>query len=202
MAAGDKVKAALLRVLNPSSDPINLKADAQSNLLSTESMRNRPTYSATFDIVPLAAGATDLVALRGSATKKVRIETVVVNGLATARTRVPVSMFLRTAANTGGTSTAPTGTRHDSTDAAATATIAAYTANPTALGAGTLIRKKYLILDPTTVDANNTPESITEFGELGKQLVLNGNSQYFAINLNTTPITGGTITVTIEWTEE
>ena len=202
MPVGAKVKAALLRALTPAGEIAQLTTDASSALAVTQKQNDRPTYSATFDVVPLAAGATALATIRGSATKKVRVETIIVNGLATARTRVPVSLFLRTAANTGGPSTAPVATRHDSADAVATAVLAAYTANPTALGTGTLVRKKYLVLDPTTVDSANTPEQITEFGEFGKQLILNGVAQLLEINLNTTAITGGTVTVTIEWTEE
>lgn len=159
------------------------------------------TYAASIvGLVPLAAGATDLFTISGSATKTVKVLSLHISGNATTAVTVPLSIIKRSAANTGGTSTAPTVTPHDSNNAAGTAVVLAYTANPTALGATVGMLDTFKLDLPASATATNV--NLDEDFNDGQPYVLRGTAQILAINLNTSAITAGNLTVAIHWTEE
>ena len=157
------------------------------------------TYSASANIT-VAASATDIAVLPGSATTTVVITRVLISGLQTTAGLIDVLLIKRSAANTGGTSTALTAVPHDATDVAATAAPLLYTANPTGLGAavGTLRRNSLFVGQSTS-----TNETLLdyEFGDKGKPITLAGVAQMLAINLNGVTVTGGVFNVTFEWFE-
>jgi hypothetical protein len=163
----------------------------------------RPTYSAGVSNLAIVTGATDVLTLTGSATKTIRITRIRFSCLATTDVTIPVTLTKHSTANTGGTSTAPVAVPHDSNDSAATAVVAAYTANPT-LGTvvGSFIRSDKLVLQLT---AGTTPENVIDwvFGSKGsKSPTLRGTTQQIAINLGATAIAGGSANISIEWTED
>jgi len=90
-----------------------------------------PTYSAAIGALVTAGAATDIFTITGSATKTIRITRIRIGGNSTTATWHIFLGIKRSTANTGGTSTVLTRVPHDSLNAAATATIRAYTANPT-----------------------------------------------------------------------
>ena len=160
----------------------------------------KATYSATiFNLAP-ATLATDVFTITGSATKTVRVTRITTSGTQTTGSNVTVVILKRSTANTAGTFTTLTGVPHNSTNPAATATVLAYTANPTV---GTLvgnIRSRKVLMNAATAA---TDEYISEFGTRNSQaIVLNGITQVLAVNLNGVTIAGESLNITIEWTEE
>jgi len=160
--------------------------DANSNISAPVRAELTPntktTYVASGTVVPVT-GATDLVTIIGSATKLVKLLRVVFSGtIVTAAINGSVSIVKRSTADTAGTSTAPTIIPLDSNNAAATAVLAAYTANPT-LGntVGTVWQAKYLY----PIAASGSPAVlIIDFSQLGQSGTLRGVAQQLALNLN------------------
>lgn len=157
-------------------------------------------YSAgIISLVPVAS-ATDIFTITGSATRTVRVTELSLQCTQTVAGTVAVQLVKRSTANTGGTSTAPTAVAHDSGSAGATATVLAYTANPTT---GTLVgvvratRENWLA--PAT--AANAPRNPFTFYN-GLPIALRGTSQVLAVNLNGVTVTGGTCSLWASWTEE
>lgn len=160
-----------------------------------------PSYAATIiGLVPLAAGATDLFTITGSATKIIKVLALHIAGNATTATTVSTSLVKRSTANTGGTSSVPTTVPHDSNNAAGTATVLAYTANPTALGASVGMLDAFRLDLPTVASATNG--QLDENFDDGQPFTLRGTSQVLAINFNSTAIAGGSVNISIHWTEE
>lgn len=174
-----------------------------ANFALTESWK--ATYSVAVPDVAPAATATDIVVLRASATKTVRVTSVWVSGDATGNATVDIYIYKRTAANTGGTSSAQTPAKYQTSDPAVTATVVMYTANPSALGAGVLVRAGHIALAATsnpTVPVNPLEFS---FGDRpAKTIVLAaGSNEALAINFGGNAVPSGTqLYINIEWTEE
>jgi len=157
------------------------------------------TYSAVANSIVPTTAATDLVTIYGSATKTINILNVWVTGVQTTAGQAQVLLIKRSTVNTAGTSTAPAKIPYDSNDAAATATFLAYTANPTLGTAIGNIRGDRAFLPglATATDAQGLYWSFIN----GKSMILRGVNQGVCINLNGATLAGGSINVTIEWTE-
>lgn len=162
------------------------------------------TYAATGIAIVPAATATDIACITGSATKVVRVQVIRVVGTGTAIT-IPVVLAKHASANTGGTAT--TGTAIpvpyplDSTDAAASATTVAYTANPTIADTTPgLMDIQFLGLAATTT---STAGNVTfNYGDRNfmEALTLRGVAQQICVNLNGTSPTAS-LSVSFRWTE-
>lgn len=161
----------------------------------------RQTYSAA-STLPLAASATDVFTLTGSASKTIRITLIRLSGLATTAITVPVQLIKRASVNTGGTISTNTAVPHDSTNATATATCVSYTANPATLGTTVgALRADKVNFGLTASDTS--PIIVWDFGIRPSQaLVLRGATEVIAISMATITVTGGSLSVDIEWTEE
>ena len=164
----------------------------------------KPTFRYTaVDITPEAT-ATDVLVLKGSATKIIRITRAGILGSATAASIYDLYLTKRTTANTGGTSTAPTPSQSDSSDAAATATLALYTANPSAVGTGVILEasKVYLPAGATPAGAG-TQREFTFGNRNDKAPVLRGEAESIAFNFAGAAVpTGASLYLIIEWTED
>ena len=174
------------------------------NVNSIPQDSTKATYSATSAIgFASATNATDIFTITGSASKIIRIVRIAFSAQVTTAGVANVLLIKRSAANTGGTSTAATAVEHDTTDPAATATVLSYTANPSALGAALGTVRAARIFIPTS--GTDTSDFVNEW-DFGtgpdKTIVLRGTAQVLAINLNATTVTGGTWTCYVEWTEE
>lgn len=173
--------------------------------LAYDNSTMKPTYSASADIT-LAAMATDVCTLTGSATRNVRVRRVLLTGTANAVSNNITAIVKRSSANSGGTATTPTVVPYDSVRSlggaqAATAVLRAYTVNPT-LGTAVGNAAEALI---NFGDATTGPvQGITEFkfGELGSPIVLRGTAQVMSVHMGSQTITSGRLVCTIEWTEE
>lgn len=162
----------------------------------------KATYSSTITGLVVPALATDIFTITGSGTKTIRILQVGISATAAADTKVNTVLIKRSAANTGGTSSTPAIIPHDSTSAAATAVIRAYTANPSGLGAtvGTLRTVKFDAIGTSTV-VPMVP--IFDFGNRpGQAIVLRGTAEVLAVNLSATTVITPSFNVWIEFTEE
>lgn len=178
------------------------KAAVTAGGLLVSSDGNKATYRyASLGNTP-AATPTDVLTITGSVTKTVRIKRIAVSGLATTAGQMPVTLIRRSAANTGGTSTAPTPIKHDTNDAAGTAALALYSANPTTLGTtvGNLGAKR-LFLNVSTAQEDQV---VWDFStRQDKALVLRGTSDILAINLGGATVpTGGVLDFEIEYEED
>lgn len=162
----------------------------------------KPTYGCANVVVAMAATPSDIVTLSGSATKTVRVKRVIVSGIATTAGTMDVSLVKRTVADTSGTSTVPPIAQYDSADAAASAVVLQYSANPTT-GAGLMLKTQKLYFP---LAANPGSPVVWDFcGRQDKALVLRGIAQQAALNFNGQALPGAsgtTISYEIEWEED
>ena len=168
--------------------------------VNTES--SKATYSAVIQDFAPAANATDIVTLTGAAGKTVTLTNVRISGTATAAASQDIYILKRSAGNTGGTSAAVVPTVHDSTDPAPSGAVVKYSANPSALGAGTLLRGDRVSI-PALAGANGTTQ-VWDFGDrAAKAPKLQNASESIAINWGGASVAAGTnLYITLEWTEE
>jgi hypothetical protein len=162
------------------------------------------TYSATIVGLTPASAATDFLVIEGSATEVVRVKAVACTGVSTAAGSAIIKGDVMSTADTGGTSTAPTILQHDSNDIAPTATVLAYTANPTL---GTLNGVARIGILGTAITGGGSAVSMEpilwSFGwQNDKEIVLRGTAQEFSLNANAVSFPAGTaLSCYIEWTE-
>ncbi len=164
----------------------------------------KTTYSASITGLVLAATATDFFTITGSGTKTVKVTRVELNATATASAIRDFLLLTRSSANTGGTSTAPTRVSHDSNNAAATATVLAYTVNPT-LGSlvGTIRTSNISIIKTGDTTGTTVQTAVWDFGTRPSQAItLRGTSQVLSLNFNGTSAPSSSFNISIEWTEE
>lgn len=158
------------------------------------------TFSASLTFLP-GALPTDVFTVTGSATRTVKVRKFVISGTSTAIGKVPIDLVKRSTANTLGTSSAVTRVPHDSNNAAATATVLAYTSPPVT---GTLVGSlsSVKLSEPAAGDANlSFPITISHMS--GDQpYTLRGVSQVLAINRGGVTNVGESLTIAVEWTEE
>ena len=160
----------------------------------------KATYSATIPSLVVAALPTDIFTLTGSATKTIRVTRISATGTQTTAAQVALIVLKRSTANTLGTSTAVTAVPYNSTNAAATATVLAYTVSPTV---GTLVGNLRARKVFVGTAAGTSDEYLSDFGIRNNQaIVVRGINEVLAINLAGAAVAGGNFTLSIEWTEE
>ena len=185
------------------SQRTNKDASLSSNV-STEG--NIATYSLVLaNLTALAATTTDFFALVGSATKSVKLRRVELHGVATGAGYDDYFLYKRTAANTGGTaaSQAANAVKHVTADATMTAVPNLYSANPTGLGTGTILRARKLFLPAvgTPVAENGL---VWDFGNLNDEApAVDGVAESFCLNRAGVAVAAGTsLFLSVTWTEE
>lgn len=162
------------------------------------------TYSICLPDITPAATATDVVELSGSASKTIQISYIEITADASAVGVIDFYAYKRSASNTGGTPVAKMPVPHDSAnDPAASASLVQYETNPSALGAGQLIRAAHYALPSATSTGYPGAPWIQSFGaNSGQPIVLNGINESLCISLNGQAIPSGfSMYVTIEWCE-
>jgi hypothetical protein len=180
--------------------------DALGNLSAPARMEvvpgSRATYSYSINALAMLASQTDIMVLRGSATKLVKVVHFEMSGGATTSQQVLWFLKKHTTANTGGTGTlGATVTQHDSADGAATAVLNTYQTTLPTVGTATIWRVIRLNQAPLAATALVDRYS-EDFGDFWEPMVLRGVAQEFALNFNGVTLTGGTVDFTIVWTEE
>lgn len=176
-----------------------------SNAIIEQTPIRRQTYSAIITGLSPAASATDFLTLAGSATKTVRLQRAACSGVSTAAATQAVQGLVRSTVDTAGTKTNPAGVPHDSNSPAATAVVAAYTANPT-LGSivGSGVRVANLVTASPASSLVTAPEMVMTFGtRQDEELTLRGAAQQFVLNANGASFAAGSsLSCTVQWTEE
>ena len=173
----------------------------------TPGLSKSASYSAAKTGLVTASSATDIFTITGSATKIVRVTRIAITATTTSATPAALDVLLlkRSTANSGGTSTgSPTPVPHDSTNAAVTATVLAYTANPTTGDlVGTALRSEKLLQTLATATATDFPpieRLIWDFKE--RPVVLRGIAEVLAVILNgASATTTASFDIDAEWTE-
>lgn len=172
-----------------------------ANIIKDEE-RHKRTYFANA-VFAAANLATDILTISSNAGANIiSINRILIQGFQTTGSNVDLYLYKRTTANTGGTSTTETAAKANEGDAASTAVIKSYTANPSALGtqAGGTLRVLNFLL-PTSGSAQ--PIFEINFGERGKPIQLrNGVQDSLSLNLGGVTYAGNRFYVYIEWTEE
>jgi len=179
-------------------DYSQINTDKYGHILDRSYEKVTKTYSASANISS-AASATDIFTITGNASTNVFVTKVIISGIQTTAGLTDIQLVKRSTANSGGTSSAVTAIPHDSGDAAASATLLAYTANPTTGNAVGSVRRGYVPIAGATSVVN--PVVVFDFGGLGKPITLIGTSQVLAVNLGGVTVTGGTFDIAIEWFE-
>jgi hypothetical protein len=160
---------------------------------------NIPTYSGGAQIANTGAG--DILCIRGSATKTVRVKAVRISAIASAAIAVDVLLYRRSSAASGGTAVAAALTPSDSLNAAATATLTTYTVSPTPGTTVGVVRAAKLAVG-TTGNSNTIGDEIFHFtGYWDQPQVLRGTSQFLCVNVSALG-TGASINVGTELTEQ
>ncbi len=169
------------------------------------------TYSAaSIGLVP-ASSATDIFCISGSATRSISIKQITISGTAGTLVTAPFTLLRRTTLDTGGTAAVttalPVASPNLSSDPAATATLTAYTANPTINDASpTYVKSSTLSLNTTAALAMG-PRIEWNFGErigdFAKALDIpkNSTAQQYCINLNAISVSSGVLNIDITWVE-
>lgn len=165
----------------------------------------RQTYSCVAADFTLAATATDYLTISGPAdgSKVIRVTRIRFTADATAATAHDVYLYQRTAANTAGTSAAQTAAAHDTQDGAASAIVLLYSANPSALGAGNLLRGEEYALPAAGTTGYPFSPIVWDFGEPAKCPTLrNANDLLCLSNKGNAVPAGFKGYAMIEWTED
>lgn len=165
----------------------------------------KASYAAAIGGLVGVTGCTDLFTITNPGTKTIRITRCDVSGgVATAAQQIEVFGLVRSAVNTGGTSSTPTIVPYDSNDAAATAVVRAYTANPASLGTSVgNVRVAKMLLVLSTGATSFQDRLIWDFGDRPTKALVLRQNQVFAINLNGVTFSNATsFNIYCEWTED
>ena len=159
------------------------------------------TYSAGASAFVPAATATDVFLISGSATKVIRIHKINVSGTTTSGSPIKctINLIKRSTANTGGTSVVSTNVPHDTSNAAASAVARSYTVNPTVGTQVGIVRSVTNSFQAAGLTVGSIDFDFNNDG--GQPVILRGVAENLAVNLNSTTITGGVISVSVEWSE-
>ena len=170
------------------------------------------TYQAVITALAPAASATDFFTITGSATKQVWVRSIGCTGTTTTVASQQVTLQLRSTADTGGTATNPVAIQTNAgmigaigtvPSVAATAVVAAYTANPTvgtAVGPvdGGLLQTPA----PASIGAANGLFFSYPLTGADAPLVLTGATQQVALNAGGSSLSSGaSLTCKVVWTE-
>jgi len=187
--------------------------DATSNALRVTQYDSRGnasgqkvTYSAaTTAKTATAAGTAPWFTICGSSTKTIRVEDfVAAPTVATAAVYADIELIKTSTATSGGTPVALTKVPHDSTSAAATASIVNFYSALATAGAAVGPVASRQVFAPIT--ATITLESPTDVSLLShteaEAIVLRGTAQCLEASFGTTTTNVPTLTVEVTWTEE
>lgn len=190
-----------IRFLTFANDKVDVSGSTITAQISGFSRLN--TYSASAVDFIAANVATDIFTISGSATKKIKITHISVNGVQQNISRVQVLLIKRSTLNVGGTSTVRTNIPHSSLNPAATATVQSYSANPTTLGTsvGTIQAERVTI--GSANGANVATDDLRfEFGHNDNQeIILENINESLAVNLNGVTLSNNLMTIDISWVE-
>lgn len=172
----------------------------------------KQTYTAVAIGLVAAATPTDIFCIAGSSTKIIKLNKFVVSGTITTAANVPIVTLRRATADTGGTPASTTAnpantiSKNDSNNGTASATLIAYTANPTINDSSPVFFGATFL--PLAAATGNGNQLILNFNDdllgLSQPPTLRGAAQQICLNLQSTAatLTGNSLNISLEWTEE
>lgn len=167
------------------------------------------TYSAAaVGLVP-AASATDILCLNGSASAAISLREIIISGSAGTAITTPVLLYRRVSLDTGGTAATglalPVGVANISTDSAPTATLTAYTANPTVVDSSPSLLVAPAVSFSVTTGTNSATfipaGSQVDFFSKGYDIPKGSTTQQLCLNLNGVTVTTGVLAISLQWIE-
>lgn len=199
--------SALTAIAQPVNRVPALGVTDSSGATQVNSEGLRTTYSAVATGLAPAASATDVFCIAGSATKTIKVQYLEVSGTAGTLVTVPIFLAKRASVDSGGTpatgNALPVASKMDSNNAAATATLVSYTANPTINDSSPLLIRASTVTFPVTTAGVTHSRVHWAFGlDGGQALVLRGAAQQVCINLSGISVSSGLMNVSIQWVEE
>lgn len=188
-------------VAGASTPMLTLQDGAGNNIPVVSLDSTRATYRACFTAGSLSS-VPEPFNIYGSASKTVRIKKITLNGTHTAATNTTVQLIRRSAAPTGGTSTAITVAKLDTASPASTAThLEYYTATQTTGASVAVVHQARIGVNiSTSVAGNQQPEWVLFDGRNnGQAIVLRGTTDGIGITFGITP---ANVDATVEWEED
>lgn len=172
------------------------------------SILKQPSYTASsVGLVP-AGSATDIYCISPGATKNVAIRQIKISGTAGTAITTPFLIYRRVSLDTGGTPATslalPVAKPLNPGDPASTATLTAYTANPTVVDSSPSLMD---VIQPTlavTTTASSGAQSgyAEQVSWFIHSLVLQKNTtQQVCVNLNGVSVSSGVLNITMIWGE-
>lgn len=164
------------------------------------------TYGYGLTSLSPAQLATDIFQICGGTSQNgTKVTRISVSGRATAVTSGDVVLVKRSTqsigANTFQISGTAAGTPFDASDAAGTATLWAWTSNPTVGTVVGIVASQQLVLSNLTTGAGSLPV-IFEAGRPAKAVTLRNANQCLAVSLTGQSFAGNLFDISVEWTEE
>lgn len=158
------------------------------------------TYAAAITALAPASSATDLFTITGAASKTVQVRRFVCSGVSTAAAAAVIKVIKRSTANSAGTATTPTKVPYNSAiGVAASATVRAYTANPTVGTAIGDVAVGELVTGPAA-SATGNPPLVFDFSN--QNIFLNAATEVLAVNGNGASLSAGAaVNCSVEWSE-
>jgi len=167
------------------------------------------SYSATsVGLVP-AASATDIYCISAGASRNISIKKIEISGTAGTAITTPFLVYRRSALGTAGTAATslalPVVAPMNPGDPASSATLIAYTANPTVAATPTLMDVIQPTLAVTTTANPGTVAGV--YGEFVSPfyhglIIPKGSTQQICVNLNGVSVSSGVVNITTYWTEQ
>ncbi len=169
-----------------------------------------PSYTASSVALVPAASATDIFCISPGTSKDITVRRITIGGTAGTAITTPMLVYRRVSLDTGGTAATglalPVGVPNSPTDPASTATLTAYTANPTVVDSSPSLMDDILVDLPVTTAAGGNVVATRSYGTpvdfFQKGLTLAKNTtQQLCINPNGVSISSGVLQITMEWQE-
>lgn len=175
---------------------------------------SKTTYSAGFfGLVPVQTAATDQVCISGSATKTIKIQRIVINGVTITNPQsVPLNLVRRVSLDTGGTAASTTANpantvaKRDVSVGVPTAVVVSYTAAPTITDAAPTYIETQMLTMPLVAGATSATPAVFEYAPDAASLVaaptLVGAASQICVSNGAALTTASVWNGTIVWTEE
>lgn len=163
----------------------------------------KTTYVASSPTYTAVASATDVFTIAGSSTKTIKVLKIFAEARGAGTTSFnSYYLIKRSTADSSGTSTEVTAVPLDSANAAATAAVKRWTANPT-LGT-TVGQTEYATIWTSLANSGTAPfhQAIFDADKFGQAVVLRGTAEMLAVNCNGSTPNSTTVQFTVVWTEE
>jgi hypothetical protein len=202
--------------------PLTLSALVLSGTIATAQVNTVPqvgtisavqkqySYSASAIALVPAASATDIFCISPGTSRNIAIKRIEISGTAGTAITTPFLVYRRASLDTGGTAATglalPVAGKLNPADPASSATLTAYTANPTIVDSSPVLLDSILPTLAVTTTANNGIVA-GDYGEsmawfIHSLILQKGTTQQICINLNAVSVSSGVVNINMFWTEQ